>query len=319
MALKESFETYDGTGFTVNGTTWRMQSFTTTSAYAISDVALYGWKYGSPGDVTFSIRAVDGAGKPTGGDLATATLADSEFSALPALTWVTFTFVSPYSLSDSTQYAIVVRAPNGDGSNYYAPFGYSSSGYAGGGSALSSDSGSSWGAVSGTNDMNFRVYGSSAPSKPTNPSPTDSDTGIQLNHSSLTWDDGGGADTFEIYLRVQGDSWSLVGAAQAGTSWTIPFPTLDYGIVYEWRVDATNAAGTTTGDTWSFTAQKLFSMTVTYYYTVGNFYYRLLPGGSPPPGGVEDTDYTIISNPNFLSTTRILIAAANNKIWHEDI
>lgn len=181
MALKESFETFDGTGASTYGVNWKFQTFTTTSAYDISDVALNCWKFGSPGNITVSIRAVDGNGKPTGADLATVTVADSEISTLPSLAYYTFTFASSYALDDATKYAIVWRAPNGDASNYFAPFGYDSSGYANGGYGTSSNSGSSWGSPSATRDMNFKIYGDvSAPGKAQNPTPTDDQEDIKI-------------------------------------------------------------------------------------------------------------------------------------------
>ena len=158
MALKDSFTTFDGTGSTAYGVRWRFQTFTTTSAYAVSGIALNCWKYGSPGNITVSIRAVDGDGKPTGGDLATVTVVDSVISTLPTLAYYTFTFVSSYNLSNATKYAIVWRAPGGDAGNYFQAFGYDSSGYADGGFGTSSDSGSSWSSPSATRDMNFRTY-----------------------------------------------------------------------------------------------------------------------------------------------------------------
>lgn len=159
--LKESFTDFDGTGvFTCRGTQWYMQTFTTTSAYAISDIALNCWKYGSPGNIIVSIREVDKVtGKPIGGDLCSVTVADSEISTFPSLAYYTFTFDTSYALVDATKYAIVARAPSGDGGNYFQAFGYSNSGYANGGSAISVDSGSSWGIVSTTTDANFKNYG----------------------------------------------------------------------------------------------------------------------------------------------------------------
>ena len=174
MALKESFELSDGTGASIHGTTWGMQSWTTTSTYTITAVALYCYKFGSPGNITVSIRAVDGNGKPTGADLATVTVADSVISAFPTRAWYTFTFVLSYALDDATQYAIVFRATSGSGSHYFGPFGYGSSGYADGGFSSSSNSGSSWGAVSTANDMDFRIYGDlTPPGKAQTPTPTD--------------------------------------------------------------------------------------------------------------------------------------------------
>ena len=158
--LKDSFTTFDGTGvFTCRGTQWCAQTFTTTSAYAISDVALNCWKYGSPGNITVSIREVDGVtGKPIGGDLCSVTVADSEISTLPSLLYYIFTLDTSSPLADATKYAIVARAINGDASNYFQALGHSG-GYANGGSFVSSDSGSSWGTESTIADANFRTYG----------------------------------------------------------------------------------------------------------------------------------------------------------------
>ena len=156
--LKDSFTTFDGTGSTAYGVNWCYQTFTTTSTYAISDVALNCWKYGSPGNITASIRKTS-AGKPTGGDLCSVTVADSVISTLPSLAYYTFTFDTSYALADATQYAIVWRAPSGDTGNYFQAFGYDSSGYADGGYGTSSNSGSSWSSPSANRDMNFRTYG----------------------------------------------------------------------------------------------------------------------------------------------------------------
>jgi hypothetical protein len=307
MALKESFETYDGTGFSIYGTSWRAQTFTTTSAYLTTAVALYGWKYGSPGNVTVSIRAVDDDGKPTGDDLCYITVSDDVLSALPTMAWHTFTFSSSHALDDDTQYAIIIRAPSGNGGNYYAPFGYSSSGYAGGGSV--NGDGSIWGEVSATKDINFRVYGEEIPlpGKPTNPLPVNDATDITLDQSPLSWDASDpAADTYEIYFREEGDEWELVGEAQEGIEWTVDFGTLEYGITYEWRVDATNEYGTTTGDTWSFSAI---------------YYNPPLPAGitldwdADPPGQPTGNP----TGENNMYTVKRLIVAANNKIFYEDI
>ena len=61
----------------------------------------------------------------------------------------------------------------------------------------------------------------------------------------------------------------------------------------------------------------------TYYYE-GVGYYRLLvtdgTWGTPPPDGVEDTDYEVVSLlPNRLYPLKILVCAANDKFWFEDV
>jgi len=315
MALQESFELSDGTGFSAYGTIWRFQTWTTTSAYTITDVALYGFKFGSPGDIKVSIRKVDvETGKPTGGDLCSVTVAEGVISDFPTRAWYTFTFDDSYALDDAKQYAIVIRAIGGSAANYYAPFGYGSSGYAGGGSG--SGDGSSWSVVNTTNDMDFRIYGGTpVPGKPTNPSPTDTGTDITLDETPLSWDASDpGADTYEVYFRESGDDWELVGTAQAGVEWTIDFGILAYGTTYEWRIDATNIYGTTTGDTWSFD---------TIDYDQIRISYRLISGGSgagpyDDPPGTEGTDWAWTGE-NTMLTVKRLVAAANSKIWYESI
>lgn len=311
--LKESFELSDGTGFSAYGTTWRFQTWTTESAYTISDIALYGFKFGSPGDIKVSIREVDGDGKPDGDDLCSVTVDESEVSDFPTRAWYTFTFDDSYALDDATQYAIIIRATGGSASHYYAPFGYGSSGYAGGGSG--SGNGSLWGTVNTTNDMDFRTYGAAdLPGKPSNPSPTDAVSDITLDETPLSWDASvdGSADTYEIYFRESGDDWELVGVAQVGVSWDIVFGILDYETTYEWRIDATNVYGTTTGDTWTFGSISYDQLRVSYV---------LISGGSgdgpyDDPPGVEGTDWSWTGLNNMI-TVRRLVAAARNKIFYE--
>lgn len=83
---------------------------------------------------------------------------------------------------------------------------------------------------------------------------------------------------------------------------------------FQWRVDATNEFGTTTGDTWEFTAAKLLTIHTSY---------RLIPGGSGSgpydyPPGVQGTDWEWTGE-NCVIAIKRLVAAANNKIWYEDI
>jgi len=149
----------------------------------------------------------------------------------------------------------------------------------------------------------IKVYGESGlPGKPTLVSPTPTGvTGITLDETPLEWAAGDPAgDTYDVYFRVQGNDWTKVSSAQEALLWTIVFGTLGYGITYEWRVDATNDAGTTTGDTWSFTCMVF---------------------DPPLPTGVTlDAD----GNPtgtatglNNMMAVRRLVAAARNKIFYE--
>lgn len=89
------------------------------------------------------------------------------------------------------------------------------------------------------------------PSKATTPSPADTATSVDFSALGLSWVDGGGADTFDVYMGPVG-ALVLVSSAQVGTTLTVDTADVPWGQTIYWRIDSTNAGGTTTGDTWSF-------------------------------------------------------------------
>lgn len=277
-------------------------------------------KVGALGDITIAIYEVDGADKPTGIALGTVTIASTNWSEILGTqnpmedADVEF---DDCILQPVTTYALVISATNGDSSNYIRW--YSNTGdYSDGEAFVSADNGDSWAPITGE-DFGFLVFGDSlVPGAPTIVSPTPTGvTNITLDETPLEWAAGDPAgDTYEIYFRESGDDWELVGEAQAGVEWTIDFGTLNYGTTYEWRIDATNVYGTTTGDTWSFDT-LVFSWVLVSY--------RLLPGGggagygpydSPP--GTQGTDWEWTGESNMLTVKR-LVAVANSKVWYESI
>jgi hypothetical protein len=106
----QSNETIGGLGVQATTTTWAGQTFTPARTGQLTQIDLNMFCSGCTGttpDLTLSIRATSG-GLPTGGDLASATIAG--FSA----SWSDFhtaTFASPITLTAGTQYAMLVR-PN---------------------------------------------------------------------------------------------------------------------------------------------------------------------------------------------------------------
>jgi len=99
---------------------------------------------------------------------------------------------------------------------------------------------------------------SSLPSKPVNPTPANNATEIDFSAFLLAWEDGGDADTYDVYIGSTGDL-TLVSSAQANTGYLTTLEELETIFsaspinqkIY-WRVDATNDDGTTTGDEWNF-------------------------------------------------------------------
>jgi hypothetical protein len=88
------------------------------------------------------------------------------------------------------------------------------------------------------------------PAQASSPSPNDGATGVSVN-TTLSWMAGAGTDTHDVYFGTTSGSLALVSNDQTGTSYT-PSADLDPTTTYYWRVDETNAIGTTTSVEWSF-------------------------------------------------------------------
>lgn len=137
--------------------TWATQTFTPTSSFAIDGVKLYVCRAASPGNVICSIKAIDGAGKPTGSDLASVTTSANGWGT--GITLTTIAFSTNYDLDAGTTYAVVLRAPSTDGTNkVYWSYDNSSPSYTGGQKGVSTDGGSTWTMTSG-HDYNFKTTG----------------------------------------------------------------------------------------------------------------------------------------------------------------
>ena len=130
------------------------QSFTLSEEKDINAIGIeLTSSIGSPyGDVTMRIET-DNAGVPSG------TLAHANATKAMSVTasqWNKFDFASSFSLSSGT-YWIVFTCNTQATTNYWSWYSNTSSVYAGGNMAYSTDAGSSWTVLS-TSDMTFRVY-----------------------------------------------------------------------------------------------------------------------------------------------------------------
>ena len=162
---------------------------------------------------------------------------------------------------------------------------------------------------------------STLPTAATNPTPSDADTFVDFSDLTLSWDDGGGADTYDIYLGPVGNL-SLVSLDQAETSLTIDTADVPWGQTIYWRVDATNVNGTTTGDTWSFSVVNINNI---YLGSAGNFIVAVADNGvflstdfgdnwsRKTPDAVGTTDWTkgICSSDG----TYIIVVSSANAIY----
>ncbi len=130
----------------VRGTTWLAQNFLIGTRgrnyqHELTNIKLYMRRTGTTGDVTISIRSAPG-GVITGSDIVSSTVNGNLIST--SNEWVNFDFTTPTNLSESTIYAIIIRAP--DASNDLIVLSDASTYPGGGGDVIvqSTNSGGSW-------------------------------------------------------------------------------------------------------------------------------------------------------------------------------
>lgn len=129
------------------------QTFTVGSTYnySLTKIAINITHWGTIQPITVQLKATSG-GSPTG-----SVLSSGNISTFTDRAW-TYCEMTPYTLVNSTKYALIVTYPTGDGSNFIAWYMNEDNPYADGSYFLSTDSGSSWSADTDI-DFLFRVYG----------------------------------------------------------------------------------------------------------------------------------------------------------------
>lgn len=142
---------------------WLCQTFTIGTVgpnenFNVSFVRLKLFRKNNPGTVTVSIQGVDVANKPDGVDVAVGTIDGNSVTAATGGAWYDIV-LSSFELQASTQYAIVIRALTGDGSNYISwRIDEGGATYLGGKKGASPDSGVTWSMVD-IQDFMFEVWG----------------------------------------------------------------------------------------------------------------------------------------------------------------
>jgi len=252
-----------------NAITRYSQSFQDAEGFTLDTVSIQALRGGTPGTLTCSLYAADGSGFPTGEALGSDT-----YNADTLNTWATYTSVEmsmgEVVLAAGTAYCFEFKVSAGDGDNYVYIKATLGNPYTGGvGGRYDSTEPPEW-ESNGTKDLVAVLRSPSAvPSKATTPSPEDEDTDVDFTDLTLSWTDGGGADTFDVYLGPSGDM-TKVSTAQAGDSYESDAEELaglfsEWPTITEihWRIDSTNDDGTTTGDEWTFkTAPKINTATL---------------------------------------------------------
>jgi len=94
------------------------------------------------------------------------------------------------------------------------------------------------------------TYIAGSPGQATNPDPNDTAADVSTS-ATLSWTAGSAATSHDVYFGT-----TSPGSFQGNqTATTFDPGTLSYDITYYWRIDEINAAGTTTGNVWSFTTE----------------------------------------------------------------
>jgi len=154
----EYYNVGDDTYYELRGIYWKAQTFTPSTTHIIKSVKLKLYRVGSPGTITVSIRATS-AGHPTGNDLCSGTYNGNTLTTNNAGAWYTITLGEGTTLTSSTKYAIVIRAPSGSsGHSVRWRCDGSSPAYGYGCRLDSSDSGDSWTSHT-TYDFMFEEWG----------------------------------------------------------------------------------------------------------------------------------------------------------------
>ena len=156
IKLYERYNTGDNATTTVYGANWLSETFTPATAHRVAQFRLKLIAVNNCGTITVSLQATDANGKADGTDLITKTVAQA---ALPTgdADWEDVDFTT-FQRVDNVAYAIVVKAPDGDGSNYLGVRYHDAGTYTGGQMLTSDDSGSTWTAQA-SYDIMFEDWG----------------------------------------------------------------------------------------------------------------------------------------------------------------
>jgi hypothetical protein len=233
------------------------QSFPSGSGFDLYTITLtLALAAGNPETVYCDIYAADGSDFPTGGSLGQASIASSSLNTYPSWSDPVFTFNPVVTLAASTQYCFVLSTSSGSYDTDYIYIGATlGNPYANG--LMAGYAAPDW-VDQSSFDISAVIRSPDLPSKPINPTPADDTAEVDFSSLQLSWEDGGDADTYNVYIGKTGDV-DLVSSAQVGTTYTTTLEELALIFGAEpinqkiyWRVDATNGAGTTTGDEWNF-------------------------------------------------------------------
>jgi len=263
--IYESYTTGDDSNFAMWGASRILaQTFTPQTAHILTEVKVKVYRSGSPGTVEMSLKAVDGSGHPTGGDLSTGTFdGDDVGQGSPSAEWVTVD-MTDVTLAASTERALLMKAPDGADTNNDINWQVDSNdgAYIRGNTEWTTDGGTNWDAQSDAHDAMFEDRGDAL----TAPTVT---TQVVKDVVGVTATGQGNITALgNTSVTAHGHCWNTStnpttsnsktsnGAASATGAFTSAMTGLTPGTGYYVRAYATNSLGTSYGANVYFVASK---------------------------------------------------------------
>ena len=110
------------------------------------------------------------------------------------------------------------------------------------------------------------TFGPPCPVDPaTNPDPANGATDISSGLAQLSWTNGAGAVTNELYFGTDPGSLTLVQSGSLATSWNITGGPLNYSTTYFWKVNEIGDTCSQSGPIWSFTTEQDPSLVTLFF------------------------------------------------------
>lgn len=164
------------------------------------------------------------------------------------------------------------------------------------------------------------------PLKAINPDPEDDETDVSDYGTVLSWENGGLATSYDVYLKAGGTDPGAGDKVSTGQTETTYDPgTLTLGTIYRWKINSFNAYGSAVGDIWQFTTMSSPSGSL-----------GLFGGGWNGSGTVDTIQWFRITNKSNSSlwgnltyashllgasgnnTYGLFIGGTNGSIWSQD-
>jgi autotransporter-associated beta strand protein len=144
-----------------------------------------------------------------------------------------------------------------------------------------------------------------APQQPANPIPANATENLILSNgkTNLEWTGSGNTITYSIYTGTSSGNLSLLSNLPYSSTPSVETAVLQPNTVYYWRVDATNANGTTTGQEWWFKTSGIPGM------QTGD--YRSLTSGNWGSGAVTTAIWETFDGNSWQATSTIPGSGAN--------